>query len=52
MMSEARNYSEMDMKTTVEAVIRDAKLAGTVTLPLRTEGYHKCSNLLFTDRLN
>lgn len=51
MQNNNRNYAEMDDKAMVETVITDAKLAGTVTLPLRTEGYHQCSNLLFTDRL-
>lgn len=46
-----RDYGNMDMKEVVETVIRDAKTAGTITYPLRTEGYHTCSNLIFTDRL-
>ena len=50
-MKEERNYGNMDMKDVIEAVIRDAKLAGTITYPLRTEGYHTCSNLVYTDRL-
>ena len=50
-MKEERNYGNMDMKDVVESIIRDAKLAGTITYPLRTEGYHTCSNLLYTDRL-
>lgn len=48
---EARKYGDMDMKEMIETVIRDAKLGGTITYPLRTEGYHSCSNLLYTDRL-
>ena len=50
-METARNYGDMEMKELIEAIIRDAKLAGTVTFPLRTEGYHTCSNLTYTDRL-
>lgn len=46
-----RNYAEMDLKELIETVIRDSKLQGTITYPLRTEGYHTCSNLLYTDRL-
>ena len=46
-----RDYANMTMKDVIETVITDAKLAGTITYPLRTEGYHTCSNLLYTDRL-
>ncbi len=46
-----RNYGNMEMKDVIESIIRDAKLAGTITYPLRTEGYHTCSNLTMTDRL-
>ena len=49
--SQARDYAKMDLKDVIEAVILDAKVGGTVTYPLRTEGYHTCSNLLYTDRL-
>ena len=50
-MSTERNYGEMEMKDLIETVIEDAKKAGSITYPLRTEGYHQCSNLLYTDRL-
>ena len=50
-MSKENNYVEMDLKTMIESIIEDAKKAGTITYPLRTEGYHKCSNLIYTDRL-
>ena len=50
-MNTERNYVEMDMKALIESIIEDSKKAGTITYPLRTEGYHKCSNLLHTDRL-
>ena len=48
---EARNYGNMSMNDVIEAVIRDSKIQGTITYPLRTEGYHKSSNLLYTERL-
>lgn len=51
MENTARDYANMDLKDVIETVIRDSKLQGTITYPLRTEGYHTCSNLLFTDRL-
>jgi len=47
----ARNYGEMSMNDVIETIIRDSKLQGTITYPLRTEGYHTCSNLLYTERL-
>lgn len=50
-MNEKRDYASMDLKDVIEAVIRDSKLQGTITYPLRTEGYHTCSNLIYTDRL-
>ena len=46
-----RDYANLSMSDTVETVIRDSKIQGTVTLPLRTEGYHTCCNLLYTERL-
>lgn len=51
MAKEERNYGNMEMKEVIELIIRDAKLAGSITYPLRTEGYHQCSNLIYTDRL-
>ena len=45
------DYVAMDLKALIETIIEDSKKAGTITYPLRTEGYHKCSNLLYTDRL-
>ena len=47
----ARDYGNMSMNDVIEAVIRDSKVQGTITYPLRTEGYHTCSNLLYTERL-
>ena len=41
-----RDYSSMTMAQAVAAVIRDAKVMGTVTMPLRTTGYHTCCNLM------
>lgn len=46
-----RDYTKMDMKEFVEAVIRDSKMQGTITYPFRPEGYHKCCNVMYTDRL-
>ena len=47
----ARDYTKMDTKEIIETVIEDAKKAGSITYPLRTEGYHQASNLIYTDRL-
>ena len=49
--TKARDYGNMTMNDVIESVIRDAKMAGSITYPLRTEGYHQCSNLLYTERL-
>lgn len=46
----ARDYGNMEMKDVIESIVRDAKLAGSLSYPLRTEGYHKSSNLVLTDR--
>ena len=46
-----RDYGNMTMKELIEDVIEQAKKQGCVTYPLRTEGYHQASNLLYTDRL-
>lgn len=51
MKSTARDYTKMELKDLIEAIIEDSKKQGTITYPLRTEGYHTCSNLLYTDRL-
>ena len=51
MENQKRNYAEMSLNDVIETVIRDSKIQGTITYPLRTEGYHKCSNLLYTERL-
>lgn len=50
-MEKNRDYGNMEMKDLIETIIEDARLAGTITFPLRTEGYHQCSNLIYTDRL-
>ena len=47
----ANDYANMTMKELIESVIQDAIKAGCITYPLRTEGYHQASNLLYTDRL-
>ena len=50
-MENERKYGEMTMNELIETVIEDAKKAGSITYPLRTEGYHQASNLLYTERL-
>ena len=50
-MATERDYGNMDIKDLIETVIDDAKKAGSITYPLRTEGYHQASNLIYTDRL-
>lgn len=49
--NEERDYAAMSVHDLVESVIRDSKIQGTITYPLRTEGYHTCCNLMYTDRL-
>ena len=51
MEKNVRDYANMDLKACIEAIIEDAKKAGSITYQVRTEGYHQCSNLLYTDRL-
>ena len=46
-----RDYGNMSLNDLIETIIRDSKIQGTITYPLRTEGYHKASNLLYTERL-
>ena len=48
---EKKPYAEMTMNELIESIIEDAKKAGSITYPLRTEGYHQASNLLYTERL-
>lgn len=50
-MKTERDYGNMTMNELIETIIRDSKIQGTITYPLRTEGYHKSSNLLYTERL-
>ena len=50
-MDTGRDYGNMDIKELIETIIEDAKKAGSITYPLRTEGYHQASNLIYTDRL-
>jgi hypothetical protein len=50
-MEKVRDYGNMTLNELIETVIRDSKMAGTITYPLRTEGYHQASNLLYTERL-
>ena len=50
-MEKVNDYANMTMNELIESIIEDAKKAGSITYPLRTEGYHTCSNLLYTERL-
>ena len=50
-MDKVKDYANMTMNELIECIIEDSKKAGTITYPLRTEGYHKASNLLYTERL-
>ena len=50
-MEKVRDYGNMTLNELIEMIIRDSKLAGTITYPLRTEGYHQASNLIYTERL-
>jgi len=50
-MEKVRDYGNMTLNELIETIIRDSKLAGTITYPLRTEGYHQASNLIYTERL-
>ncbi|MBQ6391441.1 MAG: hypothetical protein IJH88_07440 [Eggerthellaceae bacterium] len=50
-MEKVRDYGNMTLNELIETIIRDAKLAGTITYPLRIEGYHQASNLIYTERL-
>ena len=50
-MKNESDYCNMTMNELIETIIRDSKIQGTITYPLRTEGYHKSSNLLYTERL-
>ncbi len=52
MENTTRDYAKLDLKDLIETVIEDAKKAGTINYPLRTNGYHQCSNLVNTDRLS
>lgn len=50
-VKKVRDYGNMTMNELIETIIDDAKKAGCVTYPLRKDGYHKSSNLLYTERL-
>ena len=50
-MESERKYGDMELKDLIETIIRDAMNAGSLCYPLRTEGYHRSSNLTNTDRL-
>ncbi len=51
MDNKVKDYANMTMNELIECIIEDSKKAGTITYPLRTEGYHQASNLLYTERL-
>ena len=51
MENKVNDYANMTMNELIETIIEDSKKAGTITYPLRTEGYHQASNLLYTERL-
>ena len=50
-MEKTQDYANMTMCELIESIIEDSKKAGTITYPLRTDGYHQASNLLYTERL-
>ena len=50
-MKAQRDYANTTLNELIEIIIEDSKKAGTITYPLRTEGYHQASNLLYTKRL-
>lgn len=43
-----RDYANMTVAEIVDTVIKDSKAQGTVTMPLRLEGYHSCSNVMYS----
>ena len=47
----AKNYGDMTMNELIEDVIAQAIKGGCITYPMRAEGYHQASNLIYTDRL-
>lgn len=47
----AKNYGDMTMNELIEDVIAQAIKAGCITYPMRAEGYHQASNLVYTERL-
>lgn len=51
MKSEERNYADMSVEEVIKAVIRDSKIQGTVTLPLRRDGYHTCCNVMYVEEV-
>lgn len=46
-----RDYAAMTTEEIIKSVIRDAKIQGTVTIPLRRDGYHTCCNLQLVEEL-
>ena len=46
-----RNYAEMTNEEIIKSVIRDSKIQGTVTMPLRRDGYHTCCNVMYVEEV-
>ena len=40
-----RDYANMSIQELTDTIIEDCRRAGTLTFPLRKEGYHKCTNM-------
>lgn len=49
--SAKRNYADMSVEEVIKTVIRDGKMQGTVTIPLRRDGYHSCCNVMFVEEV-
>lgn len=46
-----RNYADMPVEEIIKTVIRDGKIQGTVTIPLRRNGYHSCCNVMYVEEI-
>lgn len=46
-----RDYANMTIEEMVKSIIRDSKIQGTVTMPLRRDGYHTCANVMFVEEV-
>ena len=47
-MNTERDYGKMNMQEFVDVIIADCKKQGTVTMPLRLDGYHTCANVQYS----